>query len=387
MLKRIDSDTIVEEIRKEASKGIVIYGAGGYGKTMCQYLKEKYGIEIVCFTVSSRKHMDCEEVDGRKLVPIHKVAKERRQSLLIIAVSEQKQEELLQQALELGFTKIYLVLNEFLRYMQSELNTKRLEPLKLLNFEVHITDHCNLNCKGCYHFSPLSEENFLSVEEYERDLEQLSRLCREKISHITLLGGEPLLHPQVTAFFLATRKYFKNCEVGLLTNGVLLKRMGEDFWESCVENKISVNCTKYPVNVDYDLLEKIANTYKLHIEYHNDTGAGEKMLIKYPFDLQGAQPIEWNYMHCTRSNKCITLKHGRLFTCPMAAHAHLAKDYFDLDMELSDQDSIDIYKAKSFEEITKFLVTPIPFCRYCNLKVKPEQQEWGVSTKSFKEWF
>lgn len=71
----------------------------------------------------------------------------------------------------------------------------------------------------------------------------------------------------------------------------------------------------------------------------------------------------------------------------MAAHAHLAKDFFGLDMELSDKDSINIYKVWNFEEIARFLITPIPFCRYCNLKVKPEQQEWSVSKKRMDEWF
>lgn len=387
-MKKINSDKIVEEICNDLSKEIVIYGAGGYGKVMCQYLKEKYCAEIKCFAVSSKECISCREIEGKPVLSIDEMIEEHSRYHLIIAVSEQKQEQLLDLATKIGFDNIYLVLNEFFRYMQSELNMKRLDPLQVLNFEVHIAEHCNLNCKGCYHFSPLSEENFLSIEEFDQDLKEMFRLCEgNKVSCITLLGGEPLLHPQVTDFFYVIRKYFKTCEAALLTNGTLLGRMEEAFWRACVENHISLCCTKYPVNVDYESLEKKADNYGLHIYYHNDVGAGEKTLIKYPFDIHGSQPIEWNYKHCTRSNKCITLKHGRLFTCPMAAHAHLAKDFFHLNMELSDKDSIDIYKAWSFEEVTNFLVTPIPFCRYCNLKVKPEQQEWGVSTKSIEEWF
>ena len=33
-----------------------------------------------------------------------------------------------------------------------------------LMFEVHLVDHCNLNCKGCSHFSPVSEKKFVDVE-------------------------------------------------------------------------------------------------------------------------------------------------------------------------------------------------------------------------------
>lgn len=387
MLKKINSDAIIEEICGVSQKEIVIYGAGGYGRGIYQYLKEKYGMKIKCFFVSSRQYMNCEEIEGIKVIPINEILDNRKQYILIIAVSEQKQDELLELAFKQGFENVYLLLNEFYRYILSQLNLKRLERLENLNFEVHITDHCNLNCKGCYHFSPLSDESFLSVEEFEQDIKRMAVLCKDRVWHITLLGGEPLLHPRVTDFFYIFRKYFKSCELELLTNGLLLRQMDDRFWNACSENDVILSCTRYPVKVDYEMLEKMADSHQLRMVYHNDIDAGKKMLIKYPFDIEGKQPIEWNYAHCTRSNKCITLKHGRLFTCPMAAHAHIAKDFFGLNMELSDKDSIDIYCVQSFEEITNFLITPIPFCRYCNLKIKPEQQEWEVSKREIEEWF
>ena len=129
--------------------------------------------------------------------------------------------------------------------------------------------------------------------------------------------------------------------------------------------------------------------YGLNMEYHNDVGAGEKTLIKYPFDLSGKQDIQWNYIHCTRSNKCITLKHGKIYTCPMAAHAGIirfAKEFFGLEIELSENDSINIYKIETFEEITNFLIHPIPFCRYCNPDIKDYSLSWEPTTKKIDEW-
>lgn len=28
--------------------------------------------------------------------------------------------------------------------------------------EFHLADHCNLNCRGCGHFSPIADETFLA---------------------------------------------------------------------------------------------------------------------------------------------------------------------------------------------------------------------------------
>jgi hypothetical protein len=34
-------------------------------------------------------------------------------------------------------------------------------PRKTLQFEAHLTDHCNLNCAGCCHFSPIAQQYYL----------------------------------------------------------------------------------------------------------------------------------------------------------------------------------------------------------------------------------
>jgi ABC-2 type transport system ATP-binding protein len=72
--------------------------------------------------------------------------------------------------------------------------------------EVHLVEHCNLNCKGCYHFSPLAKEEFLFLTEWEKDCKQLSTLFKDRIGHISLMGGEPLLHPDICEFMRITRE-------------------------------------------------------------------------------------------------------------------------------------------------------------------------------------
>ncbi len=384
MYKEIDSEQVLRELIEENTDlDIVLYGAGNYGITFKRYLEKIHNVKIKNFVVTDT----CAELRSVDDVAVNAIDTQDRECKLVICVSEQKQSDLIEKAMNLGFNKIYVMLNEYVRYMKSELNEKHLNCLETLKFEVHITDHCNLNCKGCYHFSPISEPVFLSTEEFEKDMRRMHQVCEDKVSSITLLGGEPLLHPQITDFFRIVRLYFQKCRVNLLTNGTLLKDMKDSFWRSLVENRITLCCTKYPVYVDYNVIEEKAAQYGIKVIYHNDVGAGQKTLIKYPFDISGSQDVEWNYKHCTRSNKCITLKHGRIFTCPMAAHAHIAKDFFGLNLELSADDSISIYQVKTMREISEFLVKPIPFCRYCDLKKKPKQMEWKVSKKEVGEWF
>jgi sulfatase maturation enzyme AslB (radical SAM superfamily) len=85
---------------------------------------------------------------------------------------------------------------------------KRLVVKKLLSFEVNVADHCNLNCRGCEHFSPLAKESYINIDSYTRDCARLSELTGGRIDTIHLMGGEPLLYPRLLEIFSITRQAF-----------------------------------------------------------------------------------------------------------------------------------------------------------------------------------
>jgi hypothetical protein len=60
--------------------------------------------------------------------------------------------------------------------------------------DLHLADHCNLNCCGCDNFSPLAKETFADIRVIEKDCARMSELTEGRINEIQLLGGEPLLH-------------------------------------------------------------------------------------------------------------------------------------------------------------------------------------------------
>ena len=90
-------------------------------------------------------------------------------------------------------------------------------PFKI---DVHVVEHCNLNCKGCSHYSPVAQKEFLDPKEYEKVLPCLARI-EKSIGQIQLLGGEPLLHPQFPKLIRLTRSYLPHTKINVLSNGVL----------------------------------------------------------------------------------------------------------------------------------------------------------------------
>ena len=102
----------------------------------------------------------------------------------------------------------------------------------ILHIEIHLTEHCNLKCKYCSHFSAIAKEEYYDVNKYKKDMKRLSKITGGKINVIQLLGGEPLLHPEINKLMNITRFYFPHTTIDIITNGLLLDKMPDSFWSN-----------------------------------------------------------------------------------------------------------------------------------------------------------
>jgi hypothetical protein len=101
--------------------------------------------------------------------------------------------------------------------------------IELYSIEYNLTEHCNLRCHGCDHNSPLMPERYADLDEFRRDLSALAPAL--DLETINLIGGEPLLHPQLCDFIRAARDAGLARTVTVISNGVLLHKVEEAFWE------------------------------------------------------------------------------------------------------------------------------------------------------------
>lgn len=254
-----------------------------------------------------------------------------------------------------------------------------------LDFEVNIADHCNLNCQCCNHFSPLAGEAFLELGTFKKDMGRLSELTAGNAGRIWLIGGEPLLHPQITDFMYTARELFPRAHITLNTNGTLLLGKNAQFWQALRDTQTGLTLTKYPIDVDYGRIDKKIEDEKIKYAY-TLSSAVLKTTYHLPLDLEGRMDGTKNYMKCQHANECVTLRGGGIYTCPIAAHAHYFNEYFGKKLYIGCKNFISIYEAGSVEEIFEFLKKPIPFCRHCNIDGYTYDLEWHTSRKDIKEW-
>ena len=244
--------------------------------------------------------------------------------------------------------------------------------------ETHLTDHCNLRCKGCGHFSPIAPKWFCVLEDHARDMRQLSRLF-SNIETIRLMGGEPLLHPEVNTFLAATRTYFPRSDIRLVTNGILLQKMSHNFWKACKENKIIIDITIYPPYLAQTSMW--AETARKH-EVKLSTQTAETFFAH--MNECGTSNANTAFENCRSKFYCPFLQKGKLYTCslPTLIH-HFNKRY---GMSIPSSEYVDIYKpGLKGRDVLEILEKPMNTCRYCS--EVDISYEWGHCTYAAEDWF
>lgn len=293
------------------------------------------------------------------------------------------------QLLEYGISPKNIVINlpDEIRLEAMELEkSEKLKPKEKLQISIAIVRHCNLGCKGCDHFSPVAEERYMPLETYEHDLRRLSELLTDNIEFISLLGGEPLLNPDIIKFMSIGRSCFASTDINICTNGLLLRSMSNDFWQACRDYNISIMATEYPINLDYKKLKEFVLSQGVEFKYTGSSEGG-RSLWHFPLDLQGKQNPMESFVNCRNANTCHTLENGRIYTCSIAPYIDDFNKYYGTDLKLLDMDGIDIHQeGMTGEYILKRLAAPMPFCRYCDVKHRTYDHPWELSKKDIKEW-
>jgi organic radical activating enzyme len=257
---------------------------------------------------------------------------------------------------------------------------------QLSYFVLNILDHCNLRCRGCDHFSAIAEERFVSLNDIKKDLVQMAKILNGDVARIGVMGGEPLLHPQLKEMLIYTRLFFPKTLIQLVTNGLLLLRQDEEFWRICREKNIVIVNTKYPINLDYEAIKETVAKHGVVFEHYQDTGESTKTSYKIPLDIEGHQDHRKSFVECFHANACPLLMEGKLYSCTVAPNVRHFNKRFGTHMELGDGDSLDIYSVKKASELLNFLSRPKPFCRYCNVSNRSYGHKWERSKQEISEW-
>lgn len=118
------------------------------------------------------------------------------------------------------------------------------------------------------------------------------------------MGGEPLLNPNFTDYYLLARTLFPNSEIVLVSNGILLKNITDESIDLLNSANIHLCISNYGINIDMNKFNKFKTHY-----FHNKVN-----LYNISLDLSGSQDINESFKNCDiAQNGWIFYKNGRLF--------------------------------------------------------------------------
>lgn len=259
-------------------------------------------------------------------------------------------------------------------------------PFKL---DVHAVEHCNLNCKGCSHFAPIAAPKFLDPTELGKNLSKLSKF-QSSFYALQILGGEPLLHPRLAEIMDVSRRYFDKIRITLMTNGILLledDKLPPSFWEACKKNDIVIRVTKYPVNLDYDEIERKVRQKGIKFELFKDR-SGVNNWTKYQLHEKDIRKRlnrfkVFKLKYC-KSINCLQLVGNKIYPCHLSAYVDHLNVAYNRNFVISKKDYIDINSLKNIRQLKKLLVFSIPFCKYCGSGTP--RTDWQKSKMTIDEW-
>lgn len=350
---------------------VLIYGAGNKGKCVLDLIKNYYKLDCEIFGFIDKNK------SGRyQEYPIYRVEEiEGFQGIIIIALFDFDNAKSVCLLLKKkGYENIFwfqdkkkiLMYENF--FIEQCYNCKYWGDSILPQVEMHIIDSCNLNCRGCAHFSPIFPDIIPDIKSRLADVIKL----KEKLSFILrfyILGGEPFLNPEISDYIQEIRKIMPETQLYIVTNGLLIEELSGDVLQCIKDNRVCVSISEYaPTHKKINNICWILDSYKILYEIR-------EISYKEKFCLPLSLSDHSKYPRTCISNGCITIWNGKIARCPQLMYISYFNNYFNV--KLPEDGVISLDNCIAGEELLEFLKKEIPLCKHC---IKNEI-EWSVCGK------
>ncbi len=246
--------------------------------------------------------------------------------------------------------------------------------------ELPIVKHCNLNCRYCSHFANIEDKYLMPIDKFELDLLRLSQLF-SNINEMRLLGGEPLLHPQINEFIKITKKVFPKTDLKIATNGLLIPSIRNYILDTIANYDVCFDISLYPPTQRIEQIIR-SRLYEFGIRFYisEPISKFQKRLLLNP-----VSDIEKAWDDC-RTKNCFVLCEGKISFCYAPQLAEMANKKFSYHFEIGDAIA-DIYDKKwTGDSLLKFIQRPHACCAHCG---EPEILDWTLtdSKPDISDWF
>ncbi|MDE7131955.1 MAG: 4Fe-4S cluster-binding domain-containing protein [Lachnospiraceae bacterium] len=370
---------------------IAIWGTGSIGKYILKQIRNNEAYDVSYFVDSNRKLWG-EKIEGVEVISPEQLQKIYHCNIAFLLVAFSNAISIYSQLVKMKIDKFGIVRNRvFEAQLKLDLDLFQdnnilwndapyLDKPILISLETNIVDDCNLNCRGCSHFSNLFERGTgVPFETYCRDLKHIAE--HVYIQRFDMLGGEAILHPKIIEYIEYTRKMLPYSDIQIISNGLLIPKQTEAFFQCCAKNDITISISGYKPTLQIkDRIQNILKRY--HIVYIFRESVNE---FGKNIDLTGMVEQSEAVKKC-RESRCTFLRDGKIYKCAFEALGNYFFSYFNLDIRL--HGGIDIWDENLdwslLAECLARTYEPVDACRYCG---NEEKIAWEVTNSpALEDW-
>jgi hypothetical protein len=272
------------------------------------------------------------------------------------------------------------------------------ERIHLERIEFYITNVCNLTCNNCNRFNNYNFKGWQRWSDYSADYKKWSE--KFSFTQLVLLGGEPLLNPDITSWITGLNELWPNAGVQILSNGYRLNYV-DGLYDLMLQGKCWMVITLHNPNEEQFVIDEIKKFLKSEctvVEIPNGdpyvrAGAlytnksGVRIITQWAdrFDVSSIVPGPNGRLTLHQSDplqahgKCSFVRNknyhfirGKLYKCgPVALMPEFDQQY-TLDISESDREILNSYSPLSADELAsqaedflKHIDDPIAQCKFC----------------------
>lgn len=240
----------------------------------------------------------------------------------------------------------------------------------LHSLETNVMDGCNLNCRGCSHFSNLFErDEKVSFDTFCKDLKKITE--NVFVYRFNLLGGEALLNDNIVDYIDYATELMPNTDIELISNGLLIPKQSKKFFECCKKNDVTIGISGYkPTLAMKDSIIRMLNENGVIYIFRNAVEDFGKNI-----DLSGNNDRYESVKRC-RENRCHFVRQGKIYKCPFEALGNKFFSHFNIDARI--EGGIDIYQeGLDWQQVVSTLHNdPVNACKYCGVE---ERIQWCIA--------
>jgi organic radical activating enzyme len=248
--------------------------------------------------------------------------------------------------------------------------------VRIRKLEIYLTKGCNLKCRYCSHFNPY-RRGIVSTETLIGSMETWSTKVSPK--KFGLLGGEPLLHPDINLIVKKARECWSKTHLILTTNGLLLSQKGKSLLDMLLETRTQVLLSEHLTDQEgIAALEKGRQMLKEAGVPTIIIPSASRWKEYYLFSDEG-KPLPYKsrpesaWTMCG-PNTCFNLTENKLYRCSILANAAQAWQEGALRQEWNVTESYSpLTPDASADEIVRHLFLmkgPLEACSICPEKIR-----------------